>query len=310
MAKPIVIRGVEAYRRACQTAPTIERRGAARTGVSLYGWGVIPDKEMHVPRSRELTVAIHLRGASRVRVFTERGLSHSVSRPGHITLIPRGQSITYLTDGEVEFATAHLQPTVAHLFEDRLGVSLLNLEHCLFAVRDEYVCSSVRTLLQAPVAAFASRDAQRYVDSLLTSMTWHLARVAEIGEGESVRLAQSPPGSRAAATPGEPDFDAVIVEIESRLGDGLGLEELARRAGVGRTRFVETFAQRFGCSPHRYIVGRRIERAKELLRNGQRSMTAIAYELGFSSPSHFSAAFKASMRVSPLAYADAQSATS
>lgn len=310
MARQVAIRGVEAYRRACQTAPTIERRGATRTGVSLYGWGVIPDKEMHVPRSRELTVAIHLRGASRVRVFTERGLSHSVSRPGHITLIPRGQSITYLTDGEVEFATGHLQPSAAHLFEDRLGDRLLNLEHCLFAVRDDYVCSSVRTLLQAPLSAFASRDAQRYVDALLTSMTWHLARVAESGDGETVRLAQSPPALRSRVAPGDPDFDAVIVEIESRLGDALGLDELARCAGVGRTRFAETFGQRFGCSPHRYIVQRRIERAKELLRNGQRSMTAIAYELGFSSPSHFSAAFKASTRSSPQAYAEAQSATS
>ena len=308
MSKQIAMRGVEAYRRACQTAPTVERRGSARAGINLYGWGVIPDKEMHVPRSRELTVAIHLRGASRVRVFTERGLSHSVSRPGHITLIPRGQSITYLTDGEVEVATAHLMPSASRLFQDRLGDRLLDLSQCLFAVREEYVCSSVRTLLQAPLSAFTSRDAQRYVESLLTAITWQLARVAEVGGGESVKLAQWAPGARASTASRGPDFDAVIEAIESRLGDPLSLEELAQRAGVGRTRFAASFMQHFGCTPHRYIVGRRIDRAKELLREGRRSMTSIAYELGFSSPSHFSAAFKASTRTSPLAYAEAADA--
>jgi AraC family transcriptional regulator len=299
MSNPIALRGIDAYRRACQTAPTVERRGAARSGVSLCGWGVIPDKEMHVPRSRELTVAIHLCGASRVRVFTERGLSHSVSRPGHVTLIPRGQSITYLTDGEVEFATAHLPPAAAGLVEESLGRQLLNLPQCLFAVPDAFICDSARTLLHADAAHLASPDAQPEIERRLTAITRQLARIASTGGGEPVHLAQAPRGT----PPQGPDFDAVLEAIESRLGDALGLDELAQRAGVGRTRFVEAFAQRFGCSPHRYIVRRRIERAKQLLRAGNRSMTAIAYELGFSSPSHFSATFKASTRVSPVAYA-------
>jgi AraC family transcriptional regulator len=303
MAYPVAMRGVDAYRRACQSAPIVERRGGARSGVSLYGWGVIPDKEMHVPRSRELTVAIHLRGASRVRVFTERGLSHSVSRPGHVTLIPRGQSITYLTDGEVEFATAHLPASAARLLEDRsLGTLLLDLPQCLFAVRDDYVCDSARALLHADPSTLASPGAQPEIERRLAEITRHLARIAASRGGEPLRLAQRPPGAQALG----PDFDAVMAEIESRLGDPLGLDELAQCAGVGRTRFVETFAQHFGCSPHRFILRRRIERARQLLREGRRSMTSIAYELGFSSPSHFSAAFKAQTRMSPLAYADAE----
>lgn len=308
MANPNAMPGVDAYRRACQSAPTVERRGTARSGVSLYGWGVIPDKEMHVARSRELTVAIHLRGASRVRVFTERGLSHSVSRPGHITLIPRGQSITYLTDGEVEFATAHVPTDAARLMEDCLGEPLLNLPQCLFAVRDAYVCDSARTLLHADPSILASPGAQPEIERRLAAITRHLAHIAASGGGEPVRLAQRPPGSRHQP-PQEPDFDAVIAQIEARLGDPLGLDELAQHAGVGRTRFAEAFAQRFGCSPHRYVVRRRIERAKEWLREGRRSMTSIAYELGFSSPSHFSAAFKASTRCSPVAYAETRIAT-
>lgn len=300
MANPVAMRGIDAYRRACQSAPTVERLGPPRSGVSLYGWGVIPDKEMHVARSRELTVAIHLHGASRVRVFTERGLSHSVSRPGHVTLIPRGQSITYLTDGEVEFATAHLPPSAACLLEDSLGPALMNLPQCLFAVRDASTCDSVRTLLHADPSTLASPDAQPEIERRLAAITRRLARIAATGGGEPVRLAQCLP----KAGPQGPDFDSVLAMIESQLGDPLGLDELARRAGVGRTRFAESFTRHFGCSPHRFILRRRIERAKQWLCQGGRSMTAIAYELGFSSPSHFSAVFKANTRLSPQAYAD------
>ena len=301
MAPDHVVRGVDAYARACRTQPRVERRGAPRSGISLYGWGVKPDKVLYVPQSQELTLAVHLSGARRVRVFTERGPSRRFSRPGDITLVPRGQSIRYLTDGEVEFATVHFPPDAARVFRDRAGERLLNLPHCLFALRDDYVVSSVRTLMKAP--AMSARPAQRYCEHLLQSLAWHLVRVVDDSQVEPLQLAQ---GARTAAgTPHEPDFDAVLAEIEVRLGERISLRELAERGGLGRTAFCEKFTRRFGCSPHRYIVRRRIEKAKRLLLENRHSATAIAYELGFSSPSHFSAAFKAATLRSPLEFASA-----
>lgn len=299
MAHDIGIRGVDAYSQACRTTPLMERKSAERTGISLYGWGVKPDKELYVSESQELTLAVHLSGARRVRVFTDGGLSRRFSRPGDITLIPRGQSISYLTDGEVEFATAHFPLDAAKIFRDVAGDRLLNLPHCLFAIRDDYVVSSVRTLMRAP--ALSSRSTRHYVTHLLNSLAWHLVRVVADGNAEPVRLAQWQ--TTVDGAPREPDFDAAIAQIDARLGDRIGLQELADHAGMGRTRFCEKFTQRYGCSPHRFILRRRIEKAKALLREGRSNVTAIAYELGFSSPSHFSVAFKAATHLSPLEFA-------
>ena len=294
------IRGVDAYSLACRTTPVIERRATEKTGISLYGWEVRPDKELHVPRSHELTLAVHLNGAPRVRVFTPHGVSRRYSRPGDITLIPRGQSISYLTDGEVEFATAHFPLSAATLFRDRAGDRLLNLPHCLFALRDDYVVSSVRTLMRAH--ALSARNARHYAAHLLHSLAWHLVRVVDEGNAEPLRLAQQLP-PRTPGLPREPDFEAVLAQMDAQLGERMRLSQMADHAGIGRTSFCEKFTQRFGCSPHRFILRRRIEKAKLLLREGRSSVTAIAYELGFSSPSHFSKAFRSATQLAPQAYA-------
>ncbi len=295
MANEAVLSGVEAYASACHTSPLLERRGRSRDGVGLYGWQMPTTREVHISETQELTLSVHLGGARRVRVYTESGLSQSFSRPGDITLIPRGQSIHYRTDGRVDFATVHFPAQSACVARDRIGAGLLNLPHCLFALRDEYVVATVQTLMRAKSTSLP--DDQRYFAKLLDSLTWHLARVVEDGNAETVRLPVSiaAPSSVTAGA----NFDAVIAWIDANLSEKLSLDELADHAGIGRTTFAQQFTRRFGCSPHRYIMIRRMEKARAMLHEGRLRVTDIAYELGFSSQSHFSTAYKAVNGESP-----------
>ena len=293
------ITGLDAYRRACHAEPMAERFGASRSGISLYGWGIKPDREMHVPRTRELTLAVHLRGGQRVRVVTEDGPSRRFSQPGNITLVPRGQAITFITDGESTFATAHFPEQISALLRDQLADRLLTLPHCLFALRDDFVVSTVQTLMRA--SNMASHDDRRYAARMLEALTWHLVRIVDDGNAEPVHLAQLQIDQLRRRH--EPDMDAVLSHIEMRLGDPLPLGELADVAGVGRTRFTQAFTRQFECTPHRYIISRRIERAKHLLTQGTVAVSVIAYELGFSSPSHFAARFKQETGIEPSHFA-------
>ena len=292
--------GVEAYRHACHCDPTLERLGARRSGISLYGWGVKPDREMHVPKTRELTLAVHLRGGQRVRVITEDGPSQRFSQPGNITLIPRGQAITFITDGESNFATAHFPDHIASLLRDRVADRLLRLPHCLFAMRDDYVVSTVQALMRR--SGLPSRDDRRYASYLLEALTWHLVRIVDDGNAEAVQLSQQ--AYRRARRGLTPKLDAVLAYIEMRLGDPLPLAELSDVAGVGRSRFAEAFTAEVGCTPHRYLLRRRIERACDLLRDGAVTVSTLAYELGFSSPSHFAARFKSLTGRTPTEFAE------
>jgi AraC family transcriptional regulator len=62
------------------------------------------------------------------------------------------------------------------------------------------------------------------------------------------------------------------------------------------------FKTAVGQSPHRYVLGRRVERAKTLLRNTDSPVADVALSSGFSSQSHLSNWFLRMMGVSPAAY--------
>lgn len=70
------------------------------------------------------------------------------------------------------------------------------------------------------------------------------------------------------------------------------VEELARTAKMGTTKFKTTFKQVFGNSPKKYHQKIKMEYALEELLKDQKSTKDIAYELGYSHPSKFTRAFK------------------
>ncbi|NJS10840.1 MAG: helix-turn-helix transcriptional regulator, partial [Microcoleus sp. CSU_2_2] len=63
--------------------------------------------------------------------------------------------------------------------------------------------------------------------------------------------------------------------------------------------FCRLFKQSTGFSPHQYVIQQRVERAKQLLRQGQMSIGEIAIACGFSHQSHFNRHFKRLTGVTP-----------
>lgn len=82
----------------------------------------------------------------------------------------------------------------------------------------------------------------------------------------------------------------------------LDVPSLARIAHVSEAHFTRTFRAVFGETPHRYLQRRRVERAMFLLRETDRSVTDICYEVGFGSPGTFSRTFHDIVGRSPRAY--------
>ncbi len=68
--------------------------------------------------------------------------------------------------------------------------------------------------------------------------------------------------------------------------------ELSKVTGLSPHHFGDAFKAATGKSPHRYVIERRLSRARELLRETDRSISDIAYAVGFSSQSHFTANFR------------------
>ena len=82
----------------------------------------------------------------------------------------------------------------------------------------------------------------------------------------------------------------------------LDIPALARIAYVSEAHFIRTFRATFGETPHRYLQRRRVERAMFLLRQTDRSVTDVCFDVGFTSLGTFSRTFRAIVGKSPSEY--------
>ncbi|HET9492749.1 MAG TPA: AraC family transcriptional regulator [Chloroflexia bacterium] len=80
------------------------------------------------------------------------------------------------------------------------------------------------------------------------------------------------------------------------------IEELSREVALSPYYLIRAFRQVYKQTPHQYLVGQRIARAKELLRNSDLSITEICLAVGFESLGSFSTLFRKVAGVSPRAY--------
>lgn len=87
--------------------------------------------------------------------------------------------------------------------------------------------------------------------------------------------------------------------VDRQLGCKLSLRAVARHAGLSRAAFTRKFRYSFQMSFHRYLMNRRVEAAKYLLRETDVALYLIAEKTGFSSQSHFAAVFRQSAGCPP-----------
>jgi AraC-like DNA-binding protein len=89
---------------------------------------------------------------------------------------------------------------------------------------------------------------------------------------------------------------------DARYAEPLGVDDLARQAGLSRAHFSREFRRAFGEPPHTYLLTRRLERAAALLRNTDRSVTEICFAVGLRSLGSFTTSFARTYGMTPTAY--------
>lgn len=116
---------------------------------------------------------------------------------------------------------------------------------------------------------------------------------------------------RLPSAPGEPSpsgstqlarFLPVIERLRARPGAPFPLALAARLCHVSRPYFSRRFAAVFGCGFAEYVTTYRLHVASRRIATTAASLAQIAYSLGFSSPSHFTARFRERFGVTPSAF--------
>ena len=97
----------------------------------------------------------------------------------------------------------------------------------------------------------------------------------------------------AAPARGRPDAVQRAIElIETRLDSALTLQRVADTVGVSQYHFARLFRLGTGTSLQRYVLGRRMARARELILRSDAPLADIAYRVGFGSQSHMTTLFR------------------
>jgi AraC family transcriptional regulator len=212
--------------------------------------------------------------------------------PGDIHVIPQGSRIGLYTTGASHAIVMSFDNRVlerSSTEEDRvwngtslvlhLGIRDLQLQCLLSAVEEELRsgCHSGSGYLRQLGGALMSYLVRRYSTAAKASHP--------LNEGlPAIRLR------------------TVLDHIHTHLEDSLTVIELAGMVGMSPQHFANLFRQSTGLAPHRYVLGRRIERAQHLLSTTNLSLSEITLESGFASQSHFTDVFRKMLGTTPRRY--------
>lgn len=135
------------------------------------------------------------------------------------------------------------------------------------------------------------------------------------GEARSVRALPRPAGSaafRPSKSVGKPGklrsglpaarLRRVAAYVEAHLGNRISVRKLADVAGMSPSHFSALFKHSVGMAPHRFVLERRLARARQMLAANELSVMAVGYTLGFSSHAHFTTTFRSWTGITPTGF--------
>lgn len=232
-------------------------------------------------------------GWSEVRFGAKSIRNPSVT--GGITIAPRGFGGRFDCDGKPLASNVFLSRQRVQRCADMMGWSRPPelLPRLNF---DDPRLFGILSLIAAD-ADGSSPHSRLYLETLLDLLCIQLLRehsafsVPETGGG---------PGLRS------PQVRQVTGYMMDHLDEAVGLQELADLLHISRFHFCTAFRKATGFTPHQWLVRVRMERARELLSNGNMTITEVALSVGYQTPSSFTQAFRAAIGITPTAYRAAQ----
>jgi AraC family transcriptional regulator len=132
-----------------------------------------------------------------------------------------------------------------------------------------------------------------YIDSLANVLAVRLLRQYSASKPQLAIYAGGLP---------QRQLQQILEYIHAHLERDIKLADLAGAIGMSQFHFSHLFKQSIGTSPYQYLLQQRIERAKQLLKQTDRSIVDIAFECGFNSHSHLSKQFRQLTGMTPKSY--------
>lgn len=288
--------GVEKYGPAGLLASSADRGWAGLSAeLRSHSDGVIAWKNTQP----DTELCVNVRGSG--SVITRRGggiVDRTVAERGTIWLSPAGLQEDFIDISDRVPGILHIYLPPNRFSPDSLGIEF-----------DRSVIPSLRyeSSFQDPLLA---EIAYAILSELQTQTSAGRLLAETLASSLAARLLQNHVGPLSPlASPGtmregldRRRLARVLDHIEAHLEGDLTLDHLASIACLSRFHFARAFKAAVGQSPHRYVSGKRLERAKALLVRGDQSLVDIALALKFSCQANFTRAFRQVTGLTPGQY--------
>jgi AraC family transcriptional regulator len=248
-----------------------------------------PPGVFEIPALRNTLVSIHV-GTS-VQVSCRRGgQSHQgLAVHGDIDIIPaQTPSLWELKDKDTALILS-LTPDLLQMVADEFDFDLRRTEiKNRFQVRDLQL-ENIGWALKAEMES-GYPCGNLYLDSLAVSVATRLLRCHSSASVEPEKQTGRLTGRR---------LKEALSYIEDNIAQDISLNDVAAVAGLSASHFKSLFRETVGQPVHQYLIRRRVERAKEMLGEGELSISQIALEVGFAHQSHLAHHMRRLLGVSP-----------
>lgn len=226
-----------------------------------------------VPAMAQHRVTVHVGAPVRANCVCDGRRYSGIQAPGDANVIPAGLPGMWTDDADCRILRIAITDTFVRSIGEQVRAP------ADITPRLQWRDARVRHLAAALGAELEAEDTSDalYAESLCTALVVRLLSSSrEAAAGGTHRTSTLAP--RVAAR--------LIDYIEAHLHQRLTLADLAAQAGLSVPHFNVLFRATLGVPVHRYVVQRRVERAKALLLEGRRSASQIALEVGFAHQSH------------------------
>lgn len=260
------------------------------------GWnGLIAKRFMHAPGEHrfpvfpEDAVTLYLGEPMRSVRWYADGVHEGPTSQGDVTVKVSGQPAGWHIDEAVDFFCACFEPAflgrVAE--ENDLDPDAVELRPSLDR-RDDAVKYVGLAMIAEMEAGGAS--GRVYGDSLATALATHLLR-------NHTAYPQAIPDHAGGLPRGV--LRRVTDYVNDNISRDIGLSEMAAVANLSSYHFSRQFKRSTGLPPHRYVMRRRTERARELLTKTDLPVGEVASAVGFANQSHLARHIRRRFGVSP-----------
>ena len=284
-----MIRSLDAHRHLRATLMTDSFQAGWRS-LLLRGYEDAPEAQFTTPPTRDHLIVLVVGGACNIEGRFRGKWQSATYGPGSLAMTAPGEEVTLRWRGTTRHSTLQLHIPAATIRSSLEQISPGNVGARLLPHGLSYDDPLIRSLILSLADAVASGAPNLYAETAAELLAAHL--IVRYG-GSS----PPPPPSRELAR-----VQRVRDYMQANLGKDVSLGTLARVAYLSRYHLIRVFKHVYGETPLRFLTRLRIEHASQRLAAGDDPIATIAVDCGYPNPTHFAAAFRRLVGVTPTTY--------